>query len=106
MPAPAWPARLKFLLPTGVTITTALGVSLFLHAIILSIHFKLPESLNKATEQALDVILVNAKTRDRPAKAQAKAKAAAERKRSDSKASRKPKHIPRSRRRCWMAPFV
>lgn len=75
MPAPAWPARLKFLLPTGVTITTALGVSLFLHAIILSIHFKLPESLNKATEQALDVILVNAKTRDRPAKAQAKAQA-------------------------------
>ncbi|MBK7816040.1 MAG: TonB family protein [Rhodocyclaceae bacterium] len=75
MPAPAWPARLKFLLPTGVTITTALGVSLFLHAIILSIHFKLPEALNKATEQALDVILVNAKTRDRPAKAQAKAQA-------------------------------
>ena len=75
MPVLAWPASSKFLLPTGVTITTALVISLFLHAILLSIHFKLPEALNKATEQALDVILVNAKTRNRPAKAQAKAQA-------------------------------
>jgi protein TonB len=53
----------------------ALGVSLFLHAVLLSIHFKLPEKLNKATEQALDVILVNSKSAKKPHKAQAKAQA-------------------------------
>ena len=51
----------------------ALGVSLFLHAVLLSIHFKRPEKLNKATEQALDVILVNSKSAKKPHKAQAKA---------------------------------
>jgi protein TonB len=53
----------------------ALVVSLFLHAVVLSIHFKLPEKLGKATEQALDVILVNSKSAKKPHKAQAKAQA-------------------------------
>lgn len=57
------------------TITLALGVSLFIHAIVLSIHFKLPEALNRATAQALDVILVNSRHASKPENAQAKAQA-------------------------------
>lgn len=75
MPALAWPPPLDRLDPDRRNLTVAVVVSLLLHAVLLSIHFKLPEALNKATEQALDVILVNAKTKSRPAKAQAKAQA-------------------------------
>jgi protein TonB len=56
-------------------LTLALGVSLFLHAVLLSIHFKLPEALDRARQQALDVILVNSKHAAKPVKAQAKAQA-------------------------------
>jgi len=56
-------------------LSLALGVSLVLHAIVLSIHFKLPQAINKATEHALDVILVNSRSASRPDKAQAKAQA-------------------------------
>jgi protein TonB len=56
-------------------LSLALGLSLVLHAVVLSIHFKLPEKLNKATEHALDVILVNSKSATRPDKVQAKAQA-------------------------------
>lgn len=61
--------------PQRRNLALALGISLFLHAIVLSIHFKLPETLGKATEHALDVILVNSKSAKRPDKAQAKAQA-------------------------------
>jgi periplasmic protein TonB len=54
-------------------LSLALGLSLALHAIVLSIHFKLPQAINKATEHALDVILVNSKSANRPDKVQAKA---------------------------------
>jgi protein TonB len=56
-------------------LSLALGISLVLHAVVLSIHFKLPQAINKATEHALDVILVNSKSASRPDKAQAKAQA-------------------------------
>jgi len=61
--------------PPQRNLTLALGVSLLLHAIVLSVHFKLPQALGKATEQALDVILVNAKSATKPKDAQAKAQA-------------------------------
>lgn len=53
----------------------ALGVSVVLHAVVLSIHFKLPQALGRATERALDVILVNSKSAQRPSEAQARAQA-------------------------------
>jgi protein TonB len=56
-------------------LTLALAVSVFLHAILLSIHFKLPQALDQAREQALDVILVNARHAAKPTQAQAKAQA-------------------------------
>ena len=59
--------------PQQRNLTLALGVSLLLHAVVLSIHFKLPQALGKATEQALDVILVNSRSATKPVDAQAKA---------------------------------
>jgi len=66
---------LRSLDPPRRQLTLALGVSLFLHAILLSIHFKLPAALDRAREQALDVILVNSRHAAKPEKAQAKAQA-------------------------------
>ena len=66
---------LRSLDPPKRHLTLALGVSLFLHAVLLSIHFKLPEALDRARQQALDVILVNSKHAAKPVKAQAKAQA-------------------------------
>ncbi len=68
-----WPAPLAALDPPQRHFTVALVVSLLLHAILLSIHFQLPQALENATERALDVILVNSKHATRPTKAQAKA---------------------------------
>ncbi|MDO8932245.1 MAG: TonB family protein [Rhodocyclaceae bacterium] len=71
----AWPGPLADMDPPQRNLTLALGVSLLLHAVLLSIHFKLPEALGRATEHALDVILVNAKSTKKPSSAQAKAQA-------------------------------
>lgn len=73
--APAWPSFLADMEPQQRNLTLALGVSLLLHAILLSIHFRLPDALNKATERAIDVILVNSKSARKPVRAQAKAQA-------------------------------
>lgn len=70
-----WPAKLAAMDPPRRHLTLALGASLLLHAIVLSIHFKLPEALDRARAQALDVILVNSKHATKPTKAQAKAQA-------------------------------
>src|SRR5882672_832632 len=49
----------------------ALGTSLVLHAVVLSVHFKLPEALRvQSADQRLEVVLVNTKTRERPAHAE------------------------------------
>lgn len=66
---PAWPA----LLATVSPLTFAVTASVLLHAVVLSIHFRLPDALSRASERALDVILVNSKSATRPTKAQAKA---------------------------------
>jgi protein TonB len=68
-------SRLRSLDPPQRRLTLALGVSLFLHAILLSIHFKLPAALDRTRAQALDVILVNSRQATKPDKAQAKAQA-------------------------------
>src|SRR5216117_2978181 len=38
------------------------------NAIVLSIHFKLPDALRKLSPSQLEVVLVNSKTRSRPAR--------------------------------------
>lgn len=61
--------------PEQRNLTLALLVSLLLHGIVLSIHFKLPEKAARSAEKALDVILVNSKSTQRPTDVQAKAQA-------------------------------
>ena len=46
-----------------------------LHAMLLSIHFKFPDALKFTSTQPLEVILVNAKTKEKPSRAQALAQA-------------------------------
>lgn len=55
------------------TLTLAIAISLGLHAYLLSLHFGLPDMISKASEQALDVILVNSKSVHKPKNAQARA---------------------------------
>jgi len=62
--------------PNDRLLGTALGVSLVLHAVALAVHFKLPEAIRwKAENQPLEVVLVNAKTKERPSKADVLAQA-------------------------------
>ena len=56
-------------------LTLGIGISLALHAAILSVHFTLPDALGKASARALDVILVNSKSTRKPTDAQAQAQA-------------------------------
>jgi protein TonB len=54
----------------------AIGLSLALHAGLLSVHFKFPDSLGwKRSSAPLEVVLVNARTKERPAKADVLAQA-------------------------------
>ena len=56
-------------------LTSCVGISLMLHAMLLSIHFKFPDALKFTSTQPLEVILVNAKTKEKPSRAQALAQA-------------------------------
>jgi len=54
----------------------ALGISIACHALLMAVHFRLPDSLRwKPTAQPLEVVLVNAKTRARPSRAELLAQA-------------------------------
>ena len=59
-------------LKTLSTLQIALGVSLGVHAVVLTVRFVDPESFNRVFQDTpLEVILVNTKTNERPVKAQA-----------------------------------
>jgi protein TonB len=63
-------------LRTFSTFQLALGASLAVHAVLLTVRFVDPEAFNRVFEDTpLEVILVNAKTDERPTKAQAIAQA-------------------------------
>lgn len=54
----------------------ALGLSIALHATLMAVHFKFPDPMRwKAESQPLEVVLVNSKTKDKPAKAEVLAQA-------------------------------
>lgn len=54
----------------------SVAVSIFLHAVLLTIQFRFPDALRwKSAAQPLEVILVNSKTRDKPTRAKALAQA-------------------------------
>jgi len=57
-------------------LAACIGASLVLHALILTVHFKFPEALRwKPSQHPLEVILVNAKTTEKPVRAEALAQA-------------------------------
>lgn len=57
-------------------LAVSVGASILLHAILLTVHFRFPEALRwKSANQPLEVILVNAKSRDKPSRAKALAQA-------------------------------
>src|SRR6476646_6141881 len=57
-------------------LAVAIGASIVIHGIALAVHFKLPERLlSRASEPRLEVVLVNAKTKERPSKADVLAQA-------------------------------
>ena len=59
------------------TLSLTLGVSIAIHAALLTVRFVAPEQFNRVFQDTpLDVILVNAQTQERPEKAQAIAQAA------------------------------
>ncbi len=57
--------------PDNRRIWIAIGVSLLVHALLLTLHFKFPDAANSMREKALDIILVNARSARKPHDAQA-----------------------------------
>jgi len=54
----------------------SVAFSILLHAVLISVHFRFPDALRlKSAHSPLEVVLVNAKTRERPDKATARAQA-------------------------------
>ena len=58
-------------LPTLSPLALGIGISLFLHAAVLTLHFKFPEASQAMREKAIDIVLVNAKSASKPRDAQA-----------------------------------
>ncbi|CAB1367456.1 energy transducer TonB [Denitratisoma oestradiolicum] len=71
----AWPGPLARMDPNQRNLTLAIGLSLLVHALLLSVHFTFPGALDRVTERALDVVLVNSKHARKPSQAQARAQA-------------------------------
>lgn len=59
----------------GRNLRIALGVSLFIHAVLLTLHFEFPDASRALSDKALDIILVNSKSAHKPTDAQALAQA-------------------------------
>jgi protein TonB len=57
--------------PNNRRLEIALAVSLVIHALLLTLHFKFPEASNAMREKAMDIVLVNAKSAKKPRDAQA-----------------------------------
>jgi protein TonB len=53
----------------------ALGLSIALHATLMAVHFKMPDPRARSANQPLEVVLVNARTRERPTRADVLAQA-------------------------------
>lgn len=62
----SWSQPLDRLDPDSRALAMALSISIVFHAIVLSIHFRLPDTLRSIAASQLDVVLVNSKTRARP----------------------------------------
>jgi len=62
--------NLRWMPANDRVLATAIGTSIVLHALVLAVHFKFPvASRPQSSEQRMEVVLVNAKTRERPTRA-------------------------------------
>jgi protein TonB len=53
-------------------LAVSIGASVLLHAVLMAVHFRFPDALRwTSANQPLEVILVNAKTREKPSRAKA-----------------------------------
>src|SRR5688572_24098030 len=57
----------------------ALGLSIAVHIVALGVHFKFPDAIRRQAPQQLEVVLVNARTRERPVQAEVLAQASLDR---------------------------
>src|SRR5213075_2119124 len=68
--------NLRWMPANDRVLATAIGSSIVLHAVVLAIHFNFPIAQRlQSSEQRMDVVLVNAKTRERPTHAEVLAQA-------------------------------
>ena len=70
-----WPEPLARLDPSSRAFALSLGISIVIHAVVLSIQFKFPDGSRLASPNRLDVVFVNSKTRSKPLKPDALAQA-------------------------------
>ena len=63
------------LVPGNRRLAMAIGISLAIHALLLTLHFSFPDASKAMREKALDVVLVNAKSAKKPTDPQALAQA-------------------------------
>lgn len=62
--------NLRWIPENDRVLAMAIGTSIVLHAILLAVHFRFPTSPRlQSSEPRMEVVLVNAKTRERPTKA-------------------------------------
>ena len=61
-----WPRPLDSMDAEFRALALALSISIVLHAIVLSVQFRLPDSMPRLAPSQLDVVLVNSKTRSKP----------------------------------------
>ena len=63
--------RMWATLPAVSPLAWGIGISVFFHGALLTLHFQFPDASNAMREKALDIILVNAKSARKPQDAQA-----------------------------------
>lgn len=66
----AWGSTLR---DGDAVLGAALGISLALHAGLMAVHFRFPDATRAKANQPLEVVLVNARTRERPVQADVQA---------------------------------
>lgn len=72
LPMPATTARLD---ASTRNLSLAVGLSILIHGLLLSLHFKFPDASRALQDKAMEIILVNSKSTSRPSNAQALAQA-------------------------------
>ena len=67
VPKLSWPEFMAGMDPASRVFSLALSISIALHAVLFSLHFKFPDATRlKNTPQMLEVVLVNSKTKSTP----------------------------------------